>query len=349
MSPSGTPEEGTVALIAVQLEVSADLVTSADVYRAHLESAAARALGAAGAADSRVIVFPEVAGHLALLALAPPAAHKAKTLGAALGAAAVRRPLDVLRGVATTRLLDPRHAVLAALAPDGERFWRSVFGPLARRHGAYVIAGSHLRLGPGGDLTNASFCFGPDGRLLSTTDKVNLLPGVEDRAPKALGLARGSAERLPIVDTRFGRLCTLICYDGFREPHTSLERFEPMGPRLAARGGVAVVANPAANPWPWRDRWKFAEEGEVGTREEQWQREGLPGSLAAMPFARWGITAHLVGRVFDLQFDGQSEILERTSTGVRCLARAEHHDRGGHVAVVEEIHGERPAIAPRHG
>ena len=77
------------------------------------------------------------------------AAHKAKTLGAALAAAAVRRPLEVLRGVATTRLLDPRHAVLAALAPDGERFWRGVFGPLARRHGAYVVAGSHLRLAAG--------------------------------------------------------------------------------------------------------------------------------------------------------------------------------------------------------
>ena len=122
-----------------------------------------------------------------------------------------------------------------------------------------------------------------------------------------------------------------------------------MGPRLAARGGVAVVANPAANPWPWHEPWRFNEAGETGTREQQWQREGLPGSLAAVPFARWGITAHLVGRVLDLHFDGQSEILERTGTDVRCLARAEHHDRGGHVAVVEEIHGERPAIAPSHG
>lgn len=338
-----------VALIAVQLEVDADVVASGLAYRTHLDSAVARALEATGPADVRVVVLPEIAGHLALLALAPPAAHKANSLGTALAAAAVRRPFEVLRGIATTRLLDPRHAVLAALAPDGERFWRGVFAPLARRVGAYVIAGSHLRLGPNGDLTNASFCFGPDGRLLSTTDKVNLVPGMEDRAPKALGLARGDADRLPIVDTPFGRLCTLICYDGFREPHTSLERFVPMGPRLAARGGVSVVANPAANPWPWHEGWKFAEPGETGSREAQWQREGLPGSLAEMPFARFGITAHLVGRVLDLRFDGQSEILERTATGVRTLARAEHHDRGGHVAVVEEIHGERPASAPHHG
>lgn len=326
-----------VALIAVQLEVSAETVASPERYRAALEGAAATAVDAAGPADARMIVFPEISGHLALLALAPPSAHKAKTLGAALGAAAVRRPFDVLRGVATTRLLDPRHAVLAALAPDGERFWRGVFGPLARRHAAYLVAGSHLRLGPGGDLTNASFLFAPDGRLLATTDKVNLVPGIEDRAPKALGLARGDADRLPIVETTFGRMCTLICYDGFREPHTREERFVAMGPRVAARGGVTVVANPAANPWPWHERWIHAEPGnpdEPATREEQWQREGLPGSLAQMPFARWGVTAHLVGHVLDLRFDGQSEILERDARGVRRIARAEAHDRGGHVTAV---------------
>ena len=323
-----------LALIAVQLEVNAEILRSPERYRAHLEQSAARAVDAAGPADARVVVVPEIAGHLALLALAPPAAHKAKTLGAALGAAAVRRPLEVLRGVATTRLLDPRHAVLAALAPDGERFWRGVFGPLARKHGVYLVAGSHLRLGTRGDLTNTSFLFAPDGRLLATTDKVNLVPGMEDRAPKALGLARGDADRLPITETPFGRLCTLICYDGFREPHTAEERFVVMGPRLAARGGVSVVANPAANPWPWHERWIHADPArsdEPATREAQWELEGLPGSLAQMPFARWGVTAHLVGRVLDLRFDGQSEIVERDARGVRRIARAEHHDRGGHV------------------
>ena len=323
-----------LALIAVQLEVSGDIVGSPERYRAHLEGAVARAIDTAGPADARVVVVPEIAGHLALLALAPPRAHRAATLSAALGAAAVRRPLDVLRGVVTTRLLDARHAVLAALAPDGERYWRGVFGPLARKHGVYLVAGSHLRLGPNGDLTNASFLFAPDGRLLATTDKVNLVPGIEDRAPKALGLARGNEDRLPIVETPFGRIATLICYDGFREPHTSEERFVAMGPRLAARGGVSVVANPAANPWPWRGPWKYADPtnpDEPATREAQWDREGLPGSLAQMPFARWGITAHLVGSVLDLGFDGQSEILERDARGVRRIARAEHHDRGGHV------------------
>ena len=326
-----------LALVAVQLEVSMDVLASGDAYRAYLEATCARAVDDTGDADEILIVYPELAGHLALLALAPPAAHKAKTLGAALAASAVRKPFEVLRGVATTRVLDPKQAVLAAIAPDGDRYWRGVFGPLARKHGAYVVAGSHLRLAPNGDLTNASCTFAPDGRLLSTTDKVNLVPGMEDRAPKALGLARGESERLPIIETRFGKLTTLICYDAFREPHSIEERFVPLAPRVQARGGCTVVANPASNPWRWTQPWppaRFAgrtRDVSERTRELQWHGEGLPASLAEVPFARWGVTAHLVGKVLDLEFDGQSEIVEREGGTVRRLARAERPDRGGHI------------------
>jgi len=306
-----------LALIAVQLEVSDHIVRSPDVYRAHLERAAQAAIEAAGPADERLVVFPEAAGHLALLSLAPPSAHRAKSLAAALAASAVRRPLEVLRGIATTRLLDHKHAVLAALAPDGERFWRGVFGPLARRHGVHVVAGSHVRLGPSGDLTNASFLFAPDGRLLATTEKVNLVPGLEDRAPKGLGLARGAPERVPIVETPAGRVCTLIGYDAFHTALTASERFEAMPERIVARGGAQVIANPSARVGAW------------AVAEPRWQREGLSSSLGRL--ARWGVTAHLVGRVLELAFEGASEILEARPGGTEVLARAARPDREAHI------------------
>jgi len=315
----------TLALVAVQLEIGLEVLASADAYRAHLVDMTRCAVEDAGEASARFVVLPELAGHLALLALAPPAARRQKTLGAALGQAAVRRPLEVLRGIASTRTLHPRHAVLAALAPDGERFWRGVFGPLARELGAYIVAGSHLRLSPAGDLTNASLLFGPDGRVLATTDKVNLVPGMEDGAPGGLGLARGG--HVPIIATPLGEVATLICYDGFATPHTTLERFEPEVARLAARGGVAIVANPAANPWPWDGPWPPPHLTEAAhrhpTRALQWQREGLPATPGC---ARFGVTAHLVGKVLDLAFEGVSEILEHGLP----IARAPHCDRGGH-------------------
>ncbi len=328
-----------VALIAIQLEIDAIVLATGDSYRKHLETQVRDAVTAAGEAEMRVIVLPEISGHLALFATAPPAAHRSTTLGAALAASAVRRPLDVLRGVTSTRTLHPKHAVLAALAPDGEKYWRSVFGPLARKHAAWIVAGSHLRLAPNGDLTNASLTFAPDGRCVATTDKINLVPGVEDGAPKALHLARGNIARLPIVETAAGALATMICYDGFHEPHTTLERFVPVGEQLAARGGIAIAANPAANPWPWLGAWPppslESPASRHPTRAEQWQREGLPGTLQATPFATWGITAHLVGAVLDLRFEGVSEILE----GGRRLAAAPHHDRGGHAVATVRAKG----------
>lgn len=310
-----------LALVAIQLEVTTDVLASSEAYQRHLQAAVARAVDAAGPADARLLVLPEVSGHLALYALAGAAARRAKTLAGALAAAAMRRPFAVLRGAATARVLEPRSAVLAALAPDAERWWKSVFAPLAKQHRAYIVAGSHFRLSPGGELHNASLTFDPDGRLVATTDKVNLVPGLEDGAKGGLGLFRGDADRIPIVETAFGTLCTLICYDGFRCAHTKLERFTPVAPAIAARGGVTVVANPAANPWPWRERWPFDDR----VRVDQWEAEGLPATLRETPFARFGVTAHLVGKILDLHFDGTSEILDGTG---KPLARADAPDRG---------------------
>nr|HEX4317534.1 nitrilase-related carbon-nitrogen hydrolase [Kofleriaceae bacterium] len=298
-------------LIAVQLEIGDAVLASPDAYRSALDRAAAAAIADAPRSDATLLVFPELAGHLALYAQTPPRARRARTLAAALGSAALRRPLDVLRGVATAHVLDPRHAVLAALAPDGERMWRAIFGPLARRHGCFVVAGSHLRLAPNGELTNASLLFAADGRLLATTDKVNLVPGLEDGSPTALKLARGTAARVPIVDTEtpLGKLATLIGYDGARAPRTTGERWESVGDRLALRGGVDVVANPSANA------------------------DGLPATLAARGVARFGVTAHLVGRVLDLAFGGCSEIVaaDPATGAVRVLSRAPDASHGGHV------------------
>jgi predicted amidohydrolase len=136
---------------------------------------------------------------------------------------------------------------------------------------------------------------------------------------------------VPIVETPFGRLATLVCYDAFGTPHTKVERFVQVGHRLAARTPkLAIIANPAANPWPWQKAWPHGE----GTREQQWAREGLVGTMSDTPIARFGVTAHLVGKILDLSFDGQSEIVERTPSGVVRLARAERHDRGGCVTAV---------------
>lgn len=311
-----------VALIAVQLALGPDDVARTDVLEGVIAGAVERALAQAGAADHRLIVVPEAIGLAALVALAPPRARDAPTIGQLLARSALGRPLAMLRGALDARTLEPRHAALVGLAPDVERWVTGAFARIARRHHAHVVAGSHLR-DDGGEVIAASTVFGPDGRPIATTDKVNLVAGVEDRTKGGLGLARGAVERRPRIPTPFGAIAVLAGYDAFATPDSPHERFVALGPGIAAKGGVAVVANPAASVGEWRE--------DVA---ERWRGRGLRATLASGPVARWGVTAHLVGRILDVSFAGESEIVRDDLGAVQRVAAAGRADTGAAVTWV---------------
>jgi predicted amidohydrolase len=321
----------TLGLAAIQLQLTLDDLASPRAYRAAVDRAADEAAAAIAGADERLLVYPEACGHLAVLAIAPAAARRRATLAGAISVLAARRPLAVAAGMVAARAPSLRVGALVAILPEAEALVREAFSEVARRHRAFVVAGSHLRAGPRGQLTNTSFTFDPRGELVATTDKVNLVPGLEDDAPGGLGLRRGRQDDLPVLQTGFGNLATLICYDGFCVPHTRGEPFS-----LAAAGvdeaGADVVANPAANPWPWNEGWELAAAGDGRLRREQWAQEGLPTTLGRLRRVRYGVTAHLVSSVLDLRFEGPSQILERTAVGVDVVAEAESWDRGEIVA-----------------
>jgi predicted amidohydrolase len=186
-----------------------------------------------------------------------------------------------------------------------------------------VVAGSAL-LPRGRAVYNTSYTFAPDGSLAGATRKVNLVPTMED----ALGLSPGDPGELAPVDTPFGKLGTLICYDGFDEAHTG---GEPRFCRLAARHdalGCRVIAQPSANPWPWEERWIFAEPGETQLRREQWLNEGLFAQLRRDPprHVRYVVNPQLLGQVLDNRFDGRSYLFECDAAGPRILAEARRAD-----------------------
>lgn len=312
-----------LSMVAVQLRISIARVERPAHYRQWISEAAERAADASAGATHRLFVFPEDVGHFVPLAFSPAAADAA-TVDEAFAALAVRSPLAMLRGAVSARSLDLKRAALTAFLPRSESLVRETFATVARRCGATVVSGSHLRVGPGGRITNSSCAFDPSGRLLAVTDKVNLVPGLEDGAPGGLNLSRGDPDQLPVVSAPWGKLATLICYDGFAMAHTATERFADVGRRVDARG-ADVVANPAANPWPWLGPWHFASAGDTRRRDEQWRQEGLRRSLAVARHTRWGITAHLCGTILDRQFEGRSEILQRDDGDVTVLARARTH------------------------
>ena len=332
----------TVEIAACQVHVTAGDYASAARFEALLERVgrrldAARARRPDGAfAHECLAVFPEMIGAFLPLAGRSEAARRASTMDGALARVALRSLPAIARAMRAGRTLSPTIGLLLAAAPGVRALYAGAFRRFAIAHSAWVVAGSALlprnALGDladafepdGGRVYNTSYTFAPDGRLAGCARKVNLVPTLED----TLGLSPGSPAELRPVEAPFGRVGTMICYDGFYVPHT---RREPGFRRLARHYddlGCAVLAQPAANPWPWDGRWAFAEPGEVQLRREQWESEGLLAQLRGEPLCavRYAATAQLLGQVFENRFEGRSHLLARDASGARVLAEAARAD-----------------------
>jgi nitrilase len=82
-------------------------------------------------------------------------------------------------------------------------------GAAARDTGTYVVIGVNEREPHGGTIYNATLYFGPDGALLGKHRK--LMPTGSERT--VWGMGDGST--LPVIDTPFGRLSGLICWENY--------------------------------------------------------------------------------------------------------------------------------------
>jgi hypothetical protein len=257
--------------------------------------------------------------------------RRSRTTQAAMFRVALAEALSLVSAAVRHRLPSLEECLYVATAPRVHRAMWSTFSDIARDFGLWVVAGSALlpknRLGadtpefePESARTyNTSYTFSPDGRCVAVTRKVNLVPTQED----VVRLSPGRPEELEVVSTPFGRLGTLICYDGFREPHTSTEPAFVPAARLLDTLGADIIAQPSANAWPWDAPWAFNAPGEMQLRCEQWFNEGLYSQLSELSRVRYAVNPQLVGSFFDNVFEAPSLILERAHSGeVRVLAQA---------------------------
>ncbi|MBX3603862.1 MAG: carbon-nitrogen hydrolase family protein [Piscinibacter sp.] len=82
-------------------------------------------------------------------------------------------------------------------------------GAAARAAGAYVVIGVQERDPHGSTLYNTTLYFGPDGRLLAKHRK--LMPTGSERSV----WGQGDGSTLPVLDTPFGRLSGLTCWENY--------------------------------------------------------------------------------------------------------------------------------------
>jgi predicted amidohydrolase len=331
----------SIELVAVQPYMTLADYRTVDAFDAKIASladrvAAARERDAHGAfRHPAVVVFPEHIGTFLSIAGYGDLVHAGDDVDTVLRRVVVRSPLRLLATMARYGTISPALATLLMESPKMHRAYRQAFRETARRLHATVVAGSIIlpdnadgldaeRLRPASTrLYNLAYTFAPDGRCVDVTRKVNLVPTLEDTLP----IVPGPIEALAPIESPCGRVGVMICYDGFREPHTGHEPgFRPLGSHLAA-AGVEIVAQPSANPWPWNDRWAFCDEGEDQLRKEQWLREGLFSQLPDMPGVRYVVNPQLIGDLLGTRFDGRSYVFERRPDGTATILAAAASER----------------------
>ncbi len=246
-----------------------------------------------------LILFPEDVGT-GLLALGTPSAARASSLQMAMLAIGLRNIHRVLP-LWFRRISTPR-ALLMAMSERMREVYVGAFSELAAKHQVFIAAGSTLLPHEGdnsGRVCNTFYLFGPDGAVLDTTDKINL---IDIEAAQGLDLTPGAAEDLSVWRTPIGTFGPMICLDAW---NTNLAG------RLVAEGAQMLLV-PSANPVPWSN-------DEAAAR-----REGMYARVRE--FGVPGVEAFAVGQLAGMVFEGQSWIVTPDPSepdGVRILAQAQ--------------------------
>ncbi|MBK7778143.1 MAG: hypothetical protein IPL19_19305 [Sandaracinaceae bacterium] len=312
-------------LFAVQAHISPKTYRSAQAFRDATRASVASCDALRRPGVPALLVFPENYGAFLALTVLGGLSTRMPSVNAAFALGIARRPLPFLRALRRVGREHPQRAALLTLTDEISGLYHDTFAELARASGATIVAGSAILEGDDDEVYNTSVTFAEDGSVAARTRKVNLVPEIED----SIGLSPNHTGTGEISDSAVGRVGTLICYDGFLVPHTSHEpEWQPVGGAFA-NASVHIVAQPAANPWPWREAWVHRRPGETTLRCDQWRLEGFETRLSQLAGVRYGVTAHLVGRVLDQRFEGRSAIYERSADGrVRVLREAAREDAG---------------------
>ncbi|TFV94253.1 carbon-nitrogen hydrolase [Algoriphagus kandeliae] len=189
----------------------------------------------------------------------------------------------------------------------------TTFSQLAQQFNCYIAAGSiilpkpyiaegELYIDKGGPLYNASFIFGPDGKIIG--EPVLKVFPIESEIPFVSGEA---VEKIPVFNLPMGKTSLLICADSwYPEPY-----------QVANQSQAEIILVPSyltgdesmEKPWQGYN----GAPAPVGTNLndietisewEAWNKYALPGRISQTN-ARVGMNVFLRGELWDLGADGQ--------------------------------------------
>lgn len=286
-----------------------------------------------------IIVFPEdLATFLLLQGLPQDDLHTVSTIEEAFQLIGNSKRLAILKAMLKYHTTHLKRAFFTLAAHSLWQTWYGVMADLARQYRMTVVAGSGLipdskwplsddRYAPkSARVYNLSFTVNPDGQVIDSTKKVNLVPTQEDVLDLTPGPLQEAAKIVNLPHTTIP-MGTAICYDAFTKSHTPHEpHFVSLLSHLD-RLGARLVAQPSANPWWWDEPWPLDPIVPPRIRSQQWDEEGSYSALRHCQHVEVVVNPQLLLEFLDVHFDGQSRILVRDGRDVSIL-QAAHTTRG---------------------
>ncbi|HWQ15336.1 MAG TPA: nitrilase-related carbon-nitrogen hydrolase [Roseiflexaceae bacterium] len=317
-------------LLGVQPWLTPADYASARALYVRLERLLAVAARAGRAGPRTIVVLPEYVGTWLVVAGAPAAVLRARSVGRAMPLLIAHNAPAFLRALAAShgpgRL---RQALFRMRAPAMARTFHTVCSVLARNYGVTLVAGSillpephvaqgELRAGSG-PLRNVAAVYHPSGAADQRLAR-KVYPVAEERGL----VAAGDLTDLPVYETPAGRLGIAVCADSW---------YPQVYEALRARG-AELIAVPSylsgSQVWrkPWRGYNGAALPPDVSPEDvghiaecEAWRKYALAGRAGPAGF-RAGINVFLRGALWDLGADG-------VSLGVRGAEGAAAPERDG--------------------
>lgn len=248
--------------------------------------------------EQLLIVFPEHIGTFCILCNAPERVWSQTSFAQASKVLLLHHVPKVAHHMLMQRV-SPVRALFLARSKELERIYLSAFIQAARKYEAWIVAGSAaLRWGQTSRIFNTSPVISPTGHVLYRQHKVNL---VEMEGRGGLDLEPAPLNYVSAVQTPFGNLGVAICLDAF---HTEVRD------RLADLG-TDIFIQPSANNGPWND-WQ----------QEDWLRSSFAAVAKHKEFSL-AVNPMLVGRLWDVEFEGQSSIIDHKGYVVRANTHTE--------------------------
>lgn len=260
--------ELTVAAVQTELR----LYTTADRFGEHI----AELVEQAAAQEPDLILLPEDVG-IGLLALgAPEQVMSATSMNEVMRAVMAVKGREVMQ-IASRGVPLPR-ALMLVQAPAMRAAWVGTFSALAVQTGVHIAAGT-IPLPHEGDssdeLYNTFFLFGPDGEVIGTADKVNL---IELEREQGLNLTAGRHDDLANWVTPIGTFAPIICADAWDADLVA----------ALVEEGAQLLLCPSANPERWTEAVRLDRLDGLQARVEGLGVPGVEcfgvGELGGMPF-----------------------------------------------------------------